>query len=75
MAAAMKMPKRRSKQGAPKETDEEFGGSRRDCSLHFRVPRLVADAIEKAAGAERRTLSAWVAICVEDRLRTEGYLS
>jgi hypothetical protein len=56
---------------------EAAAGSKtvRDCSLHFRVPRATAEALDKAATAERRTVSAWVAICVEDRLRGAGYLS
>jgi hypothetical protein len=47
----------------------------RDRSLHFRVPRSVANALERAAKEGRRTVSAWVAICVEDKLRSAGYLS
>jgi predicted HicB family RNase H-like nuclease len=43
--------------------------------MHFRIRRSVADALDKAAAAEQRTVSAWVAICVEDRLRGGGYLT
>ena len=44
----------------------------RSCSLHFRVTRPVADALENAAATERLTVSAWVASRVEERLRAAG---
>jgi hypothetical protein len=47
----------------------------RECTHHFRVSRTIFDAMGKAAAAERRSVSAWVAICVEDRLKSTGYLA
>lgn len=41
----------------------------RDRTLHFRVPAAVANRLEDAAAEDRRSVSAWVALCVEEKLR------
>jgi len=74
MTTPAKVVRRRARRTSSTEPPT-YSKTLRDCSLHFRVPRPVADALEKAAAAERRTVSAWVAICVEDRLRGGGFLS
>jgi hypothetical protein len=74
MATPAKPTKRRARR-APASESAPGSKTLRDRSLHFRLPRAAADALAKAAAAERRTVSAWVAICVEDRLRSGGYLS
>jgi hypothetical protein len=68
---ANRRPRRTPARAAAVVGDESL----RSYSLHFRVTREVADALEKAATTERRKASAWVAICVEDRLRSAGYLT
>ena len=73
MAMRAKQLKRRAIR--PARTSTAGSETTRDRSLHFRVSSKVADLIEKAAAAERRTVSAWVAICVEDRLRRDQALS
>jgi predicted HicB family RNase H-like nuclease len=72
MATVAKTAKRR-----PQRTvaHSESVKKRRDRTLHFRVPVAVVEALAKAANADRRTISAWVANCVEDRLRINGYLT
>lgn len=65
---------------APKRRSDRNGGqttitvSPRDRTLHFRVQARVADALEAVAVEEHRSVSAWVALCVEDRLRKDGRL-
>ena len=74
MVTPVKDAKHRSRRKAKAE-GASSSHTLRDRSMHFRVPRSVAVALERAAKAERRTVSAWVAICVEDHLRSAGYLS
>ena len=59
----------------PQTSKSKEAPQRRDCTLHFRIPGVVLKALKAAANAEKRTTSAWVAICVEERLKSEGYLS
>lgn len=47
----------------------------RDKTLHFRIETQTAEALEVAAAANQRSVSAWVAICVTNKLREEGWLS
>lgn len=47
----------------------------RDKTLHFRLDAHTAEALELAASTDQRSVSAWVAICVADRLREQGKLS
>jgi hypothetical protein len=75
MAKPATTAKRPSRRSVPKENTGENSVSRRELALHFRLNKSVAQALEKAAVADRRSVSAWVAICVEDRLREGGYLA
>lgn len=67
-----------ARQGVHEKREREANRSRalpRDKTLHFRLETTTAEALEAAAAAEQRSVSAWVAICVTDRLRQEGRLS
>jgi hypothetical protein len=65
-------------QGAPGKSAGEANRSRalpRDKTLHFRLEKHTAEALEAAAAADQRSVSAWVAICVTDRLREKGRIT
>jgi hypothetical protein len=74
MAMSAKPAKRRARRTTARSA---AAGSKtpRDHSMHYRVSIQVAEAIKKAATAERRSVSAWVALCVEDKLRAGGFLA
>jgi predicted HicB family RNase H-like nuclease len=74
MATSAKPAKRRARR-APTKVAVAASKTPRDRSLHFRVSSRIADIIEKAAATERRSVSAWVAMCVEDKLRGGGFLA
>jgi predicted HicB family RNase H-like nuclease len=67
--------KRRGRRARAKVSPHPAPKPLRERSLHFRISDTVAQALQRAAEAERRSVSAWVAICVEDRLRSGGYFS
>jgi len=63
---------------APETNEREANRHRaspRDKTLHFRVEAQTAEALEAAAAADQRSVSAWVAICVTDKLREQGRLT
>lgn len=75
MATLYNPAKRRGRRARAKAPPHAAPKPLRERSLHFRITDTVAQALQTAAEAERRSVSTWVAICVEDRLRTGGYLS
>jgi predicted transcriptional regulator len=46
----------------------------RDASLTFRLPRKLREALQVAADAERRSLSAMAVVILEDALVDRGFL-
>lgn len=47
----------------------------RSAQLAFRVSPDVRAAIDKAASADSRTMSAWIELALTERLQRDGYLS
>lgn len=70
MADAPGGAKEKSQRGAKRSR-----GLPRDKTLHFRLDSHSAEALEVAASMDQRSVSAWVAICVTDKLRADGRLS